>query len=82
MVDHPKIGKYLPEGTVYPTETITGKPYARGEFDPPPPIVHEFAVGYFAVGEVWIPRGFSVEAELEKLKAVVKPSAVKKDDKS
>lgn len=71
MINHPKIGRYTPEGTLYPTETITGKPYARGEFDPPPAIVHMLQDGYFVIGEVFLPRGFDVEVELDLLRSVI-----------
>lgn len=79
---NPKIGSYTPEGTVYPTETITGKPYARGETDPPPAIVHGVGEQHFAVGEVFLPPDFNVEAALDELKAALKPAHAKKDEKS
>lgn len=70
---NPKIGRYTPEGTQYPSETITGKPYARSEYDPPPAIVHDFAEGYFAVGDVFPPRDFDVNAALAGLRAEIAP---------
>lgn len=71
---NPKIGKYTPQGTVYPSETITGKPFARAEREAPPAIVHELAEGYFAVGDVFPPRGFDVEAALSALRAELVPT--------
>ena len=71
---NPKIGKSTPEGVVYPSETITGKPYARAELDPAPTIVHEFADGYFAVGDMFPPAGFDVDAALAALRAEVAPA--------
>lgn len=72
-MSNPKIGRFTPEGTVYPCETITGKPYSRSEYDPPPAIVHEFGGGFFAVGDVFPPRAFDVEAALASLRAEVAP---------
>lgn len=71
---NPKLGKSTPEGVVYPSQMITGKPYARAELDPAPTIVHEFADGYFAVGDMFPPADFDVEAELAKLRAEVAPA--------
>lgn len=80
-MNNPKLGRYTPEGTVYPTETITGKPYARGEYDPPPAIVHNIGEHWFSVGDVFPPQDFDLDAALEALKAAVKPSPVKSQDK-
>lgn len=71
MTSNPKIGTYTPEGTIYPTETITGKPYARGEFDPPPAIVHGIGEYHFAIGDPFAPRDFDVEVELDLLRAAL-----------
>lgn len=81
---NPKIGTYAPEGTIFPTQTITGKPFQRSEYDAMPPVIHDLIGGHFAVGEVFLPRDFDVEAALQELNAElsakVKPS--KAEDKS
>lgn len=73
-MQNPKIGRYTPQGTVYPSETLSGKPYARSEHDPPPAIVHDLAGGAFVVGDVFPPPGFDAEAELNKLKTLLAPT--------
>lgn len=73
-MNNPKIGQYTPEGTIYPSETLAGSPYSRGELDPPPPIVHGLLPGYFAVGDIFPPRDFDVEAEIGKLCAELTPA--------
>lgn len=81
---NPKIGTYAPEGAVFPTQTISGKPFQRSEYDAMPPVIHDLLDGHFAVGEVFPPRDFDVEAALQELNAElgakVKPS--KAEDKS
>lgn len=71
MLSNPKLGRYTPEGMIYPTETITGKPYARGEYDPPPAIIHNIGEHWFAVGDVFPPRDFNVEVALDVLRAEI-----------
>jgi hypothetical protein len=66
---NPKIGTYAPEGAIYPSETISGKPYSRTEYDPPPTIVHGLLDGHFALGEIWLPRDFDVNAAVAALNA-------------
>lgn len=73
---NPKIGRYTPEGAVYPSEMITGKPYSRSETDPAPTIVHDFAEGYFAIGDLFPPREFDVNAALAALRAEITPAPV------
>jgi hypothetical protein len=73
-MQNPKVGKYTPEGTVYPSQSLSGKPYARSEYDPPPAILHDLGGGAFAVGDVFPPPGFDAEAELNRLKALVAPA--------
>lgn len=76
---NPKIGTYSAEGVLYPSETISGKSYTRGELDPPPAIVHEFAPGYFAVGDVFPPAGFDLEAALKTLASEVAPPPARRN---
>lgn len=71
---NPKIGQHTPEGTVYPSETITGKPYARGEIDPPPLVVHQLDDTHFAIGDPFAPVGFDVDAALAALRAELAPA--------
>lgn len=68
---NPKIGTIHADGSLtFPSETLAGAPYERGDFDPMPPIVHTLdAVGHFAVGDVWPPLGFDAHAALDALKA-------------
>lgn len=68
-MQNPKIGKYTRQGTEYPTETLSGKPYSRAETDPPPAIVHHLTDSAFAVGDVFAAPGFDVDAALAKLRA-------------
>lgn len=75
---NPKIGRYTSQGTVYPSETLSGKPYSRAETDPPPAIVHGLTESVFAVGDVFPPPGFDTEAELVKLKALLAPAPSKR----
>lgn len=66
---NPKIGTFNGEGAItYPTETLAGAPYSRGQFDPAPAIMHGLPGGHFAVGDVFPPKGFDVEAALAALK--------------
>lgn len=74
---NPKIGTYAPEGAIYPTETISGKPYSRSEYDPPPTIVHGLLDGHFAIGEIWLPRDFDVNAAVAALNAELRPASRK-----
>lgn len=65
-----KIGTYNPDGTItWPSETLAGAHYERGDFDPPPGIVHHLDATHFAVGDLWPPRGFKVQEALDKLMA-------------
>ena len=75
-MNNPKIGKLVPGE--YPTQMITGKSYARGESDPPPLIVHDLLDGYVAIGDMFPPRDFDVEAALTELKAELAPKATAK----
>lgn len=75
---NPKIGTYTSQGTEYPTETITGKPFVQGDYDPPPAIVHGLLEGHFAIGDVFPPPGFDVNAEIAKLNAEIAPKRVVK----
>lgn len=82
MNRNPKIGK-LNAGE-YPSQTITGKPYSRDEKDPPPTIVYGLVDDWVAVGDIFAPAGFDVQAELDKLMVEVAPKVVpmKKVDKN
>jgi hypothetical protein len=70
---NPKIGKL--EENQYPSQLITGKPYQRSETDPPPTIVHDLGEGYVAIGDMFPPAGFDIEAALDVLKAELAPKA-------
>lgn len=76
---NPKIGTYAASGAVYPTETITGKPY---QYDTPPAIVHDLLNGHFAIGDVFPPRDFDVEAALMALNDELSASAPSKPVKT
>ncbi len=71
-----KIGTIQPDGSVvWPSETLAGAPFERGDFDKPPAIQHTLdAVGHFCIGDVWPPRGFDVNAALDALKAELTPA--------
>lgn len=71
-MDNPKLGTINNDGsTTWPTVTLAGAPFEHGQYDPPPAIVHTLPGGYLAVGDVWPPRDFDVEAALATLKAEV-----------
>ena len=70
---NPKIGKLNPG--VYPSETITGKPYQKTEYDPPPAIVHTLVDDYVAIGDPFPPRDFDAEATVNALKVELAPKS-------
>lgn len=73
-----KIGHYNDDGTLtYPSKTLAGADFERGEFDPPPAHLHNLGGKFFAIGDVWPPKGFDVNAELDKLRAELTPPVVK-----
>lgn len=71
MADSNKFGKFDKHGGIesYPEVSISGQRYEM-----PPTQVCNIGGGRFVVLDIFPPRGFDTRAEVEKLRASVKPS--------